>query len=742
MIRRSPVVLALLVLGCSGEGLPPPPAPPTIGPPAPPPAAKVEEKTAPKGPAAPIAKKEPRVTELHGIKLVDDYAWLRKKDTPEVLAYLRAENAYSEAMTAGLAPLRERIYGEMLGRLQETDVEVPFREGAYLYYTRTEKGKQYPIHCRKAVKGGEAAPEEVVIDPNELAKTEKYVGLGPMAVSEDGNLFAYGLDTTGFQQFVLHVRDLKTGKELADRAERVTSLSFAKDGKTLFYTVEDATTKRSHKFFRHSLGDDAAKDALLYEEKDERFRLFADRSTSKKLIFVQSTSHTTSEVRFLPADNPDAALTLVEPREQDHEYDVEHRGDELVIRTNSPAAPGGPKSTNFRVVVTKVASPGRKSWKETIPHRKDVMIEGVELFANFAVVFEREDALRQIRVVDPKKVSLEGSHRVTLPEPIFTLNHEKNREWDQPLYRFRFESPTTPATVYEYEPKKRALVQKKRVEVPSYDATRYESKRVYATAKDGTKIPISLLFKKGTPPDGKNPTFLYAYGSYGFPIFPMFSAATFSLVDRGLVCAIAHIRGGGEMGKTWHEAGRMRTKMNTFTDFVDVTEALVQMGWAAKDRIAIQGGSAGGLLMGAVLNMRPDLYRAAIADVPFVDVINTMLDESLPLTVEEFEEWGNPKKKDELEYIARYSPYENVAKKAYPSILVNTSYNDSQVMYWEPAKWVAKLRVTKTDDNPLLLRIHLEPAGHGGKSGRYERMQEMAFKYAWILERLGVTEGK
>ncbi|MDC3983281.1 S9 family peptidase [Polyangium jinanense] len=746
MIRRTPFVLPLLlVLGCSGEGLPPAPAPTTSLPAASPSAATsaaAAEKPAPKGPVAPIAKKEPRVTELHGVKLVDDYAWLSKKDAPEVLEHLRAENAYSEAMTAALTPVKDRIYGEILGRLQETDVEVPSREGAYLYYTRTEKGKQYPIYCRKAVKGGDKAPEEIVIDPNEIAKTEKYVGLGPLAFSEDGNLLAYGLDTTGFRQFVLHVRDLKTGKDLADRAERVTSVVFAKDGKTLFYTVEDPVTKRSHKFFRHNLGDDAAKDALLYEEKDERFRLHSARSSSKKLIFVQSNSHTTSEVRFLPADKPSASLTLVEPREQDHEYDVDHRGDELVIRTNSPAKPGDPKSTNYRLVVAKVSSPGRASWKETIAHRKNVMIEFVELFSTFAVAFEREDGLRQIRVLDPKKLSLDGSHRVTLPEPIFTLRQGDNREFDATFYRFRFESPTTPPTVYDYEPKKRALVQKKRVEVPNYDPGRYESKRVHATAKDGTKIPVSLLYKKGTNPDGKNPLFLYAYGSYGFPIFPMFSAQAFSLVDRGVVCAIAHIRGGGELGEIWHDAGRMKTKMNTFTDFVDATEGLVQMGWAAKDRIAIQGASAGGLLMGAVLNMRPDLYRAAIADVPFVDVINTMLDESLPLTVEEFEEWGNPKKKDEFEYIARYSPYENVGKKAYPSILVNTSYNDSQVMYWEPAKWVAKLREMKTDQNQLLLRIHLDPAGHGGKSGRYERMQEMAFKYAWLLDRLEVKDGK
>lgn len=730
--------LPVLFCGCSGESgqrpVPkdvPTPSVPVVS------ASAAAEK--PNKPMGPVAKKEPVVTELFGRKLVDDYAWLRKKDSPEVLAHLRAEEAYAQQMTAHLAPLRAKIYEEMKGRLKETDEDVPYKDGAYLYYSRTEQGKQYPIYCRKAVKGGAKAAEEVFLDLNEIAKTEKFVSLGPKALSDDGHLLAYGLDNTGFRQFTLHVKDLKTGKELSDRVERVTSVEFAKDNKTIFYTVEDPVAKRSYRFYRHELGMDAAKDELVYEEKDERFEIEVGRSSSKKLILLHAESHTTTEVRFLPADKPKEKLTLVAAREQDHEYHVDHQGDELVIRTNSAAASGAGKSTNFRLVVTKVSSPGKASWKETIKHRPEVMLESVELFKDFAVVMEREDGLRQVRILDPKKLTLDGSHRIALPEQLSAMFWSMNPEFEQSFYRFKFASPTTPWTTYDYNPKTKALALKKRQEVPNYDASRYEAKRIHAVAKDGTKVPVSLLYRKGTAMDGKNPTYIYGYGSYGAPMFPWFNSSVFSMVDRGVVCAIAHIRGGGEMGETWHEAGRMKNKMKTFTDFIAATETLIEQGWADKKRIAMQGASAGGLLMGAVTNLRPDLYRAVIADVPFVDVMNTMLDESLPLTVGEFEEWGNPKKEEEFGWMIQYSPYDNVARKAYPAILVNTSYNDSQVMYWEPAKWVAKLREMKTDANPLLLHILMEPAGHGGKSGRYEQMAENAFDYAWLLDQLDAT---
>jgi oligopeptidase B len=687
-------------------------------------------------PRPPVAKKEPRVTELFGRKLVDDYAWMRKKDSPEVLAHLRAEKAYTDAMTEHLAPLRDRVYGEILGRLRETDDTVPAKDGNWLYYSRTEKGKQYKIHARKPVAGGANAREEILLDLNEIGKTEAYVGLGPYVVSDDGKWLAYGLDTTGFRQFVLHVKDLTTGKELPARFERVTSVVFAKDNKTVLYTVEDPVAKRSYQLHRYEIGTDPAKDVLVHEEKDERFELHVSRSSSEELIFLNAESHTTTEVQFIRSDKPKEKFQLVAPREQDHEYQVDHHHDELVIRTNAPTTSGAAKSTNFRLVTTKLASPGRASWKEVIAHRPEVMLEYVRLFKDFGVVMEREGGLRHLRILDAKKLSLEGSHRIALPEALGALEWGKNSEFDQAHVRFVFESPTTPSSAYDYFPQKRALELKKRLDVPNYDATRYEAKRVHAVASDGTKVPITLLYKKGTTPDGKNPAYIYGYGSYGAPWFPEFDAAIFSLVDRGIVTAVAHIRGGGEMGEAWHDAGRMKQKMNTFTDFIAVTETLVRDGWAAKDRIAIEGISAGGLLMGAVTNMRPDLYRAVVAEVPFVDVINTMLDEDLPLTVGEFEEWGNPKKEEEFGWMIQYSPYDNVKRQAYPRMLVKTSYNDSQVMYWEPAKWVAKLREYKTNDAPVLLNINLEPAGHGGKSGRYEQMKETAFKYAWVMEQL------
>lgn len=691
-------------------------------------------------PQPPVAKKEPHTIELFGRKLVDDYAWMRKKDAPEVLAHLRAEKAYTEAMTAHLTPLRDRIYGEIVGRVRETDETVPAKDGNWFYYSRTEKGKQHKIHARKPVAGGASAQEEILLDLNEIAKTETFVAIETFVVSDDGKWLAYGLDTTGFRQFVLHIKDLQTGKELPARIERVTSLVFAKDNKTILYTVEDPVAKRSYQLHRYEIGSDPAKSELVHEETDERFELHVSRSSSEELIFLNAESHTTTEVRFLRSDKPKEKFQLIAAREQDHEYHVDHHGDELVIRTNSAKTTGAAKLANFRLVTTKLSAPARASWKEVIAHRPEVMLESVQLFKDFGVVMEREGGLRQLRILDPKKPSLEGSHRLALPEAMGALDLGANLEFGQTHVRFVFESPTTPSTAYDYFPQKRASEMRKRLDVPNYDAAKYEAKRVHAVAKDGTKVPITLLYQKGTVPDGKKPAHIYAYGSYGTPWFPEFDSTIFSLVDRGIVTALAHIRGGGEMGETWHDVGRMKDKMNTFTDFIAVTEALIKDGWAAKDRIAMEGMSAGGLLMGAVTNMRPDLYRAVVAEVPFVDVINTMLDEDLPLTVGEFEEWGNPKKEEEFGWMIQYSPYDNVKRQAYPRMMVRTSYNDSEVMYWEPAKWVAKLREYKTNDEPVLLNISLDPAGHGGKSGRYERMKETAFKYAWVIEQLGAGE--
>ena len=685
--------------------------------------ATVEES----GPKPPVAKKEPLVTTIHGEKRVDDYAWLRKKGSPEVLSYLAAENAYTDAMTKGTEPLRDKLYAEMLGRLKETDDSPPYKDGAWLYYSRTEQGKQYPIYCRKSVKA--KAKEIVMIDLNELGKTEKFVAVDVMEVSDDGNLLAYSIDTQGFRQYTLFIKDLRDGKVMKETMPRVDAVAWAKDGKSLFYVTEDDVTKRQDKLFRHTLGDDPKNDALVYEEKDQMFDLGVERTRSKDFILATSSSHTTSEVRYIPADKPKTEPKVIAPREAGHEYYVSHAGDTFFIMTNS----GG---RNFRVVTAKTSDPKRAGWKELIAHRDDVMLERLMLFSDHYVLYEREDGLPRLRVGDLKN---EKSYRIEVPEPVYTLAPDHNPEFKSSTFRFRYLSLVTPETWFSWDLAKKERVELKHTEVVGYDKARYESQRVYGTAKDGTKIPISLVYAKGTKPDGTHPVVLYAYGSYGYSYPDDFVQTRVSLLDRGVVYAIAHIRGGGELGKKWHDQGRMMNKMNTFTDFIDSAESLSRLGWADKARIAIEGASAGGLLMGAVTNLRPDLWRAVVAHVPFVDVINTELDETLPLTVGEFEEWGNPKTKADYDYMMKYSPYDNVVAKPYPAMLVRTSYNDSQVMYWEPAKWVAKLRALKTDKNPLILKINMDPAGHGGQSGRYDRLKETAFTQAFMLTQLGAS---
>jgi oligopeptidase B len=690
--------------------------------------ATVEES----GPKAPIAKKEPVVTTIHGEKRVDDYAWLRKKGSPEVLSYLAAENAYTDTMTSGTAELREKLYSEMLGRLKETDDSPPYKDGAWLYYSRTEQGKQYPIYCRKSAKGDAKKPakEVVMIDLNEIGKSEKFVAVDVMEVSDDGNLLAYSIDTQGYRQYTLAIKDLRTNEVMKEKMPRVDAVAWAKDGKSLFYVTEDDTTKRHNKLFRHLLGDDPSKDALVYEEKDEMFDLDVERTRSKEFILATSSSRTTSEVRFIPADKPKSEPKVIAERVPGHEYYVSHSGDSFFIMTNS----GG---RNFRVVTAKTNDYKRASWKELIAHRDDVMLETLMLFSDHYVLYEREDGLPRLRVGDLKN---EKFHRIDLPEPVYTLSPDHNVEFKTSAFRFRYQSLVTPETWFTWDLTKKERKELKTTEVVGYDKTKYESQRVHATAKDGTKIPVSLVYAKGTKPDGTHPMVLYAYGSYGYAYPDNFFQERVSLLDRGVVFAITHIRGGGELGKKWHDEGRLMTKMNTFTDFIDSAESLVKMGWADKARIAIEGASAGGLLMGAVTNLRPDLWRAVVAHVPFVDVINTELDETLPLTVTEFEEWGNPKVKADYDYMMKYSPYDNVVAKPYPAILVRTSYNDSQVMYWEPAKWVAKLRALKTDKNTLLLKINMDPAGHGGQSGRYDRLRETAFTQAFVLTQLGAAK--
>ncbi len=733
LARRSLVLLFPLALGCATT-------------PASRPAA-VETPT----PTPPQAQRVPHEGTLHGAKLVDDYFWLRQKDAPGVVSYLKAENAYTDAMTKSSAPFQETLYQEMLGRIQETDVSVPFRDRGYFYFSRLEKGKQYPILCRRPTAGAAAddrtgatatAPEEILIDANQIAKTNKFVSVGARQISDDQQHLAYSLDLTGFRQYTLHFKDLRSGAVAAEEIPRVDSVAWAADGRTVFYVVEDETAKRPYRLYRHTLGADPKADALVYEEKDEGFVINVDRTRSRGYLLLTSASSTTSEVRYLRAAEPTGAWQVIAPRQHDHEYYVDNRGDRFYIRTNAPAVAGGDKARNFRLVTAPVSSPGRANWKELIAHRDDVMLEDVELFADHAVLHERFDALPRVRILPISDGGAGAAEEIKMPETLFALFGDANAEFSTSSYRFHYQSPVTPDSVYDYDTRTRALTLRKRMPVlGGYDPSHYETARVHAVAADGTSIPISLVYRKGLAAGAAhpNPMLLYGYGSYGISIPLTFSSNRVSLLDRGVVWALAHIRGGGDLGKKWHEQGRMATKMNTFTDFIACGEELVKEGWTAPDRLVIEGGSAGGLLMGAVTNLRPDLWKAVVAEVPFVDVINTMLDETLPLTVGEFEEWGNPKKKDEFDVMIKYSPYDNVAAKRYPAMLVKTSYNDSQVMYWEPAKWVAKLRALKTDRNPLLLRINMEPAGHGGQSGRYNQLHENAFLYSFILSQLGVA---
>ena len=688
--------------------------------------AAVLSLTATDVPAPPVAKKIPHVTDIHGRKLVDNYFWLRDKSNPAVAAYLRAENAYTEAVMKPTEGFQKRLYDEMLSRIQETDVEVPYRQGEYFYYARSETGKQYEILCRK--KTSLDAPEEVVLDVNELAQGKAFMAVGAYQVSEDGNLLAYSTDDTGFRQYSLAIKDLRTGKHLVDHAVRVGSVVWANDDKTIFYTVEDPTTKREYRLYRHRVGT-SGPDDLVYEETDERFDLDAFKSRSKTYIFLISGSHTTTEVRYIPADRPLAEWKLIERRQQDVEYYPDHNGDFFYIRVNDTGR-------NFRLVKAPVGDPRRQNWQEVVAHRPSVMLENVDFFKNYYVRYERENGLPQIRVTD---LHSGQSREIAFPETAYDAGTYVNREFDTHKYRYTYGSFITPFSVFEYDMESGTSTLLKQKEVPGgYDRTRYQVERMSATASDGVKVPISVVHLKSTKLDGHGPLFLYAYGSYGAPMDIDFDSAIFSLVDRGVVYAIAHIRGGGEMGKAWHDDGRMMHKKNTFTDFITCAEYLVAQGYGSKARLTIEGDSAGGLLMGAVLNMRPDLFHAAIVGVPFVDVINTMLDGSIPLTVPEFEEWGNPKDETAFDYMISYSPYDNIAAKPYPNMLVRTSFNDSQVMYWEPAKYVAKMRALRTDHNILMLKTNMQPAGHGGASGRYDRLRDDAFDYAFLLTEMGI----
>jgi len=663
----------------------------------------------------------------HGETLIDDYFWLREKSNPAVTRYLEAENAYTAAMTKGLEPFSNALYQEMLARIKQTDHSVPTSFRGYLYYSRTEEGKQYPIQCRR--KGNMDAPEEILLDLNELGKDKKFVALGAFELSDDQNLLAYTIDYVGFRQFALRVKDLRTGQTLPDTAERVTSLAWAADNKTLFLVTEDAVTKRRDKLWRHVLG--SAETEELYNEKDELYDIGISKTRDRQVLFLQSEAKDTSEVRFLRADRPADPFAVFLPRQKGHRYYLDHREGLFYIRTNR----GG---RNFAVVTAPVDNPAPENWKVLLAHRDDVRLQDLDVFRDFAVSVEKGNAADHLRVLDFKT----GAWReIEYPEAVYSVFPGDTPDYESHTYRFNYQSFLTPPSVFDYDVSTGKSTLRKQQEVlGGYDPTQYASERLWATARDGVKVPVSIVYKKGFPRDGKGALFLYGYGSYGFGSPPTFSSARVSLLDRGMAYAIAHIRGGDEMGEKWREDGMLMQKKNTFFDFIDCADFLIRQKWTSADRLAIEGRSAGGLLMGAVVNMRPDLFKAVHAAVPFVDVMNTMMDASLPLTVGEYLEWGNPNEKTAYDYMRTYSPYDNLAKRAYPAILVTSSFHDSQVMYWEPAKYVARLRTLKTDPNPLLLKIKMDPAGHGGASGRYDRLRDTAFEYAWLLSQVGITK--
>ena len=682
-------------------------------------------------PLPPVAKRVEHKEQWHGRTFTDPWFWLREKGNPEVVAYLQAENAYTKAMTQNLQPLQETLYRELVARVKQTDLSVPVRDGRHFYYSRTVDGLQYPIVCRRpasaALSYDETVAEQVMLDQNEMAKGLAYLGLGDQQVSDDDHLLAYTTDVTGFRQYSLHVKDLRTGTIQPDLAVRVTSVEWAADGKTLFFVTEEEVTKRSNQLWRLELGQAPE---LLLEEKDELFRIGVARTRDKRFLMVGAGSTDSAEWRYLDARTPKAAWRVLLPRAKGHRYRFDHRDGSFFVVTND-------KAEDFRVVQVPVGEAKLENGKELVPARAGVFVTGFDVFANYAVVQERMQALPRFRVLD----FASGAWReIAFPEAVYSASSGGTPEFTSTSYRINYQSMVTPSCVYDYDLANGARTLKKQQEVAGYDATKYRTERMWAKARDGVQVPISIVYRDGLPRDGTAPLWLYAYGSYGFAMPASFDSNRISLLDRGMAFAIAHIRGGNDLGDRWHKDGMLQKKRNTFTDFIDCAEHLIATKCTQKDRLVIEGGSAGGLLMGAVANMRPDLFRAVHSAVPFVDVMNTMMDASLPLTVGEYLEWGNPNEKAAFEYMLSYSPYENLSAAAYPATLVTTSFNDSQVMYWEPAKYVAKLRTLKADSSQLLLQCKLEAAGHGGASGRYDRWRDRAFEMAWMLSQVGITK--
>jgi oligopeptidase B len=678
------------------------------------------------GPRPPVAKVVPKELTAHGHRRIDPYYWLNQRDDPEVIAYLEAENAYTDSMTAHLRSLEDLLFEEIRGRIKEDDSSVPYRLDDYYYYTRYEEGQEYPIYARR--RGSMEAPEEIMLNVNEMAEGHEFFAVRGRSVSHAQNILAFAEDTVGRRIYTMRFKNLETGEMLDDALPGVTTSSaWANDNRTLFYVKRDPVTLRGHRVYRHHLGTDVSQDTLIYEEADSTFVTSVYRTKSKAFVIIGSSHTLSDEYRLLSADDPDGEFRLFLPRERGHEYGIEHYGDEFFIRTNYQAE-------NFRLMATPIADTRRSSWREVLPHRDDVYLAGWEIFADHLVVSEREDGLMRVRVVP---WSGEGEHYLEFDEPAYSAWIGFNPAFDTPLVRYEYSSMTTPNSVYDYDMRTHAKELLKRDTVlGDFDSANYTTERLFATAADGVRVPVSLVYRRGTPRDGTAPLVLGGYGSYGSSSNASFSSSRLSLLDRGFMYAIAHVRGGQEMGRWWYEDGKLMKKQNTFTDFIACAEHLVAEGYTTPDRLYARGGSAGGLLMGAITNMRPDLFDGVVAHVPFVDVVTTMLDASIPLTTFEYDEWGDPHQREYYEYILSYSPYDNVGARDYPNLLVTTGLHDSQVQYFEPAKWVAKLRATKTGDATLLLKTNMD-AGHGGASGRFRRYRELALEYAFFLDLAG-----
>ncbi len=681
--------------------------------------------------APPIAAVKPKKLEKHGNVRIDNYYWLNERENPEVIDYLNKENAYYNAMTAHTKQFQADLFEEMKSRIKEDDSSVPYLYNGYYYITRYEKGKDYPIYARK--KGSLDAKEEIMFDCNEMAKGHAYFQLGGLNVSEDNKWCAFGVDTVSRREYTIQIKNLETGEILPVKLEKTTGGStWASDNKTLFYTRKDLVTLRSEKIYKHKLGSEAKDDVLVYHEKDDTFSVYIYKEKSKKYLVIGSNSTLTTEYQILEANNPDGQFRVFQKRTRGLEYNISHFGDSFYVVTNKD------KATNFKVMKTPENATAKENWKDLIPHRKETLVEGIEIFKDYLVVEERNNGLNKIRIMP---WSGKGEYYLPFEIETYTAYTTTNVDFDTEVLRYSYQSMATPSSVIDFNmrTKEKTIMKEQEVLGGKFDKNNYTEERVWATAQDGTKVPISIVYRKGIKKDGSNPFLLYAYGSYGSSMDPYFSSIRLSLLDRGFIYGIAHIRGGEDLGREWYENGKLLKKKNTFTDFIDCSKYVIDQKYTSAKHLYAEGGSAGGLLMGAIINMAPELYNGVIAQVPFVDVVTTMLDDSIPLTTGEYDEWGNPNEKEYYDYMLSYSPYDNVKKQKYPNLLVTTGLHDSQVQYWEPAKWVAKLRTMKIGDSQLFLDTNMD-TGHGGASGRFEAIKEVTKEYTFLLDLEGIKK--